>query len=794
MIKLGFVRVPEMLFEEFLNVSPYSLKKEKKEEMLTRRLLELTGFHRQHCREYDNILNSLSFHAQDAKTYSDIPFLPVRIFKEMDLKSVPDKEVVKTMTSSGTSGQAVSRIYLDRITASSQQKAMVKIVSDFTGSGRMPMIIVDCPSVVKDRKKFSARGAGILGFSIFGTKKIYALDDDMKLDTDGLRNFLETYRGQKILLFGFTFMIWQHFYKELVRLKAEGTVFDLSNGVMIHGGGWKKLQAEAVGQEEFLSRMEEVCGLNQIHDYYGMVEQTGCIYMQCEYGHLHASVFSDVIARRPEDFSVCGYGEPGILQVVSAIPESYPGHSLLTEDEGVILGEDDCPCGRKGKYFKIIGRMAKAEIRGCSDTYAADYGQKGKKSDAVPEKSVLLGVSFLVGSERTVREIRSLPPKRPFDEDVLEFLNALSKELMSVKESRQFPDIVTLGFWLRKSSLLSLKERFTVPGKFIIGRGTAFHIAPSNVPVNYAYSLFTGLICGNANIVRVPSKDFMQIGIINGAICKLLEQERFSPLKGYINLVRYDRNKDINDFFSSICDVRIVWGGDSTIGELRRSPLSPRAAEVVFADRYSLAVIDSDAYMDAVNIDCVSMERIASDFYNDTYLSDQNACTSPRVVIWMGNRIQAARELFWDALMKHTKQKYRFQPIQGVDKLSNLCLASAGYIDASGKTCIKALKSDSNLLQRIEVSRLDADLMDYRGNSGYFYEYELNDVQAMRNFCDNTHCQTIACFGDRKMLEPLIMTGIRGVDRIVPVGHTMDFDFEWDGYNLVNQLTRTIAM
>ena len=168
-------------------------------------------------------------------------------------------------------------------------------------------------------------------------------------------------------------MIWQHFYKELLRLRKEGISFDLSNGILIHGGGWKKLISEAVSQEEFHARLKEACGLENIHDYYGMVEQTGCIYMQCEYGHLHASIFSDIIIRKPEDFSECGLGERGIIQVLSTIPESYPGHSLITEDEGILLGVDDCPCGRKGKYFKVIGRLKNAEIRGCSDTYAEKF-------------------------------------------------------------------------------------------------------------------------------------------------------------------------------------------------------------------------------------------------------------------------------------------------------------------------------------------------------------------------------------------------------------------------------------
>lgn len=363
-----------MDFDDFLNIPPYSLSKAEKEPLLTRRLKALTALHRENCPEYARMLAGTDFDLGKAASYRDIPFLPVRLFKELELRSVPKDEVVKTMTSSGTTGQAVSRIYLDRRTSSSQQKAMVKIVSDFTGSGRMPMIIIDCPGVVKDRAMFSARGAGILGFSIFGAKKIYALGDDMKLDAEGLRAFLEEHRGRDILLFGFTFMIWQHFYKELLKLKEDGIEFDLSGGVLIHGGGWKKLVSEAVSPEEFRARLKEVCGIERVHDYYGMVEQTGCIYMECECGHLHASVFSDVIIRRAEDFSECDAGEKGIIQVVSSIPESYPGHSLLTEDEGVLLGEDDCPCGRKGRYFKVFGRLPDAEIRGCSDTYAAKFG------------------------------------------------------------------------------------------------------------------------------------------------------------------------------------------------------------------------------------------------------------------------------------------------------------------------------------------------------------------------------------------------------------------------------------
>lgn len=355
-----------MNYNDVLEISPFSLNKEEKSKLFTEYLKELSIKHYQKCENYRKIVDKLNCNLSEIKNYTEIPFLPVRLFKEFDLKSIPTEEVFKTMTSSGTSGQAVSKIYLDKTTAANQQKTLVKIVSDFTGANRMPMLIIDCPSVIKNRNMFSARGAGILGFSIFGADRTYALDDDMNIDIPTIEAFLEKHKGKKILLFGFTFMIWQFFYKKLKELNIK---LDLSNGVLIHGGGWKKLVNEAVSKEEYKQSLNDVCGIKSVHDYYGMVEQTGCVYMECEYGHLHASIFSDVIIRNPRDFSIAKTGEKGLIQVCSLLPESYPGHSLLTEDEGIVLGEDDCPCGRKGKYFKILGRIKNAEIRGCSDTY-----------------------------------------------------------------------------------------------------------------------------------------------------------------------------------------------------------------------------------------------------------------------------------------------------------------------------------------------------------------------------------------------------------------------------------------
>lgn len=361
-----------MEINEILNIDPYSLERKEKRKILNDRLRLLTVHHYENCDLYRKMVDATGLDIDNLPEYDSLPFLPVRLFKDFELRSVSKEDVVKTMTSSGTTGQQVSKIYLDKETSLNQTKALTKIVSSFIGSKRVPMLIIDSNSVLKNRSMFSARGAGILGFSMFGSTKEYALDEDMNLNIQLIQDFLEKHEGETIFMFGFTFMIWQHFYKQL---KLNDFHPDLSKAVLIHGGGWKKLTSESVSSDEFKKRLHDVCGIsvNNIHDYYGMVEQTGSIYMECENGHLHVPLFSDVIVRRAIDFSIADFGERGIIEVVSVLPESYPGHILLTEDEGAILGEDDCSCGRKGKYFKIFGRIKNAEIRGCSDTYATKF-------------------------------------------------------------------------------------------------------------------------------------------------------------------------------------------------------------------------------------------------------------------------------------------------------------------------------------------------------------------------------------------------------------------------------------
>lgn len=394
-----------------------------------------------------------------------------------------------------------------------------------------------------------------------------------------------------------------------------------------------------------------------------------------------------------------------------------------------------------------------------------------------------LNIKWQVGEAQTMDRMQNAPTLSPFSEQVLNFLNIVSKVILSNRIAKAFPDVVTLGFWLRKASIEGLRRRFVQENEkgMLLGRGICFHIAPSNVPVNYAYSLFTGLLCGNKNIVRIPSKDFDQVTLINSAIREALNQ--MPEMEPYLCLVQYGHDQAVNQAFSALADVRIIWGGDNTIAEIRKASLKPRATEVTFADRYSLAVLDGEAYLNEKN-----PEQIALDFYNDTYLTDQNACTSPRIVVWIGNNREQAKNRFWAELHKLVLKKYQITGVQAVNKLTSGYLLAAVSPDGE----VKKVRCDDNLIVRIEVKHPTGNLMDLKDNSGYFFEYDCEDILELKDLCNDTRCQTISYLGNKKMFQPLLNSGISGVDRIVPVGKTMDFDMIWDGYNLFERLTRNI--
>jgi hypothetical protein len=340
-------------------VSVFTLSQAEKEKVLLSELSGLVKHHQERCEPYARILAAAGYAGADS--VADLPWLPVRLFKNLELKSIGDDEVFKVLTSSGTTGE-VSRIYLDKAAAATQTRQLAATVQSVLGPKRLPMLLVDTRAMLKDRRSFSARGAGVLGMSTFGRDHVWALDDEGVADLSAVRGFLQKHGDQPFLIFGFTYLVWLHLYEV-----ARDNGLDLSNGILIHSGGWKKLVDRAVSPEEFRRRLADV-GLTRTHNFYGMVEQIGTIFLEGPSGgSLYCPDFADVVVRDPRTWAELPPGQPGLLEVVSTLPTSYPGHVLLTEDLGVVHGIDDGDW--PGKRFSVLGRLPRAEARGCSDTY-----------------------------------------------------------------------------------------------------------------------------------------------------------------------------------------------------------------------------------------------------------------------------------------------------------------------------------------------------------------------------------------------------------------------------------------
>ena len=387
-------------------------------------------------------------------------------------------------------------------------------------------------------------------------------------------------------------------------------------------------------------------------------------------------------------------------------------------------------------------------------------------------------LQYIVGTPEIVEGMKDVRPLRPFDDEVIAFLNDLSSEL---RKNREYPDVATFGFWCRKGALIQEKAKYEdVAERF--GKGIVFHSTPSNVPVNFAFSFAAGLLAGNANIVRLPGKPFEQVTIISDTIRKLLETTH-KNMAPYIVFVKFPPVKEISDAFSAICNVRVIWGGDMTVAELRQSKIPARTTEITFADRHSIAVIDADAYLAAERKD-----TIIQNFYNDTYYTDQNACTSPRIIFWQGKKKAEAKEDFWNRVHELVKSKYSLAAVQAVGKLN------AMYSVAAKKT-VHLEESEDMFITRLNVDEIDKDLMNYKYNSGFYFEKDITSLADIVNVCD-VRCQTLTYYGvAKKDFEDFLEVNRPiGIDRIVPMGKSMDFALVWDGYDLIRQMSRRVTI
>lgn len=383
----------------------------------------------------------------------------------------------------------------------------------------------------------------------------------------------------------------------------------------------------------------------------------------------------------------------------------------------------------------------------------------------------LNNIEWLVGSEETLNE----RPVVPFDEHVIEELDVLSKALMKDPASRQYPDVVTFAFFCRRGNLLKLKEQYA-SSAIRLGWGIVFHIAPSNVPVNFAYSVVAGLLAGNTNVVRVSQKQFPQVDII-------VKHMRATNMHR-VAVVRYPHESNANEVFSSLCNVRVIWGGDATIETIRKNAIPARAFDICFADRYSIAAIRPKAILEAENC-----SLIAEHFYNDTYLFDQNACSAPHLVCWeKSDDLAPAKKRFWDAVYDYAKAHYQFQDVMAVDKLTALYKQAVAMPTHDEET-------KDNVLRRVEIESLPCDIDSFRCAGGYFTECEVGSLDDIAPIVTAKY-QTLAYYGfEREELEAFVQRNrLTGIDRIVPFGETTAFLLTWDGRDLIQAMSRVVSI
>ena len=394
-------------------------------------------------------------------------------------------------------------------------------------------------------------------------------------------------------------------------------------------------------------------------------------------------------------------------------------------------------------------------------------------------------IEYLVGDNiNNIDNIVNQTALGIFEDITLDFLAKIADVLLKSQEVRQYPDVATFAFYCRKANLRNIKIDYLSQINCRLGKGVIFHITPGNVPVNFAYSLLAGLLTGNINIVRIPSNKFIQVDLIINAIKTVLIDFKFNEVfSNRLYLIRYNRESNATAIFSKICDVRIIWGGNQTINNIRNYPISPKSTELTFSDRYSIAIIDVHEFLKSEN-----KSRIASDFFNDTYLFDQNACTSPQTIFWLGTNddILNAQTSFWNNIKDILiEKKYELNPIVSIDKLTTF------YSQAINQGNILKQPSKANDIWRTTNLTLSKKFQEYKCSCGYFNEASISNLDDLIPLINRTF-QTIAYFGfSKEYLATWINNSkLLGIDRVVPIGKTMDFNMTWDGHDLIYALSR----
>lgn len=388
----------------------------------------------------------------------------------------------------------------------------------------------------------------------------------------------------------------------------------------------------------------------------------------------------------------------------------------------------------------------------------------------------------------TLQNLEEKPRISYFDPTVVRFLVTLSSSLINDVESRKHADVMAFAFWIRKSNLEIAVSKYQAD-RNRVGYGMCLHIAPANVPLNFAYSLVSSLLAGNRNIVRLPTKIYPQIIFLIEKLRKILDADEFQHIAHSICIIRYEQNDDITKKLLSYANLKVVWGGDSTISKIRSVNTPAHCREIIFPDRKSISVINVESIH---KLSMLELSKLCEKFYTDSYLFDQNACSSPKIVFWLsgGKNSSGIRDKFWQVFFEVVKTKYVIEPRNLLLKFTEL-----SHIVATSNQNL-AIGAPGSLLS---VLTFEADTEPFGARLvnrfGAFFQDDLERLEDLTSLIDY-RIQTITYFGvNPKRIADFVMNSrIKGVDRIVPIGKGLDFDLIWDGYDLPRSLSRAVII
>ena len=379
--------------------------------------------------------------------------------------------------------------------------------------------------------------------------------------------------------------------------------------------------------------------------------------------------------------------------------------------------------------------------------------------------------------------------QKPLTNLTIDFLDDFSKELKKQKNIYNYSDLTYLIFWTRKSKIENLKKKIN-ESIFRIGRGIIFHICPSNVPTNFIYSFFFGLMSGNSNIVKMSSAKSIEKNIILACIKNLFKRKKYLKIKNSTYFFEYDHNLNeiITNILSSISDGRVVWGSDSTINKFKKIWSPERCIDIFFPDRYSIAVIDTSKYM---SLHEKEKEILANKFFYDSYSMNQQGCNSPHLLFWIGKKNLSSQSLFWEKLNKVIEKKFNFKEIEVVDKYLRLLET----IIANDRKFNKVIRKTNNIYVLEINNKSYQNIENLRGLNGMFFQINIKQLSELKSFISKK-CQTLCYFGLDKTDFSLFFSNnnIIGIDRVVPIGSSLEIDTFWDGHDIIKSLSRTILI